>query len=513
LHPGKGDPTVTTTGHPLTAASLPEAPPGGWDLLVIGGGTAGIIGAQTAAGLGASVLLVERQRTGGDCLWTGCVPSKALLAAAGHAASVRRAASFGVRVSGVDVDFAAVMAHVRQAVATIEPVDSPQALRAQGVQVVHGRVRFTGPRTVAVEVAGDRREVAFRQAVIATGSRPRVPDVPGLAGAVASGRCLTTDTVWDLGERPDRLVVLGGGPTGCELGQAFARLGSRVTLVETGARILATEEPEASAAVARALRNDGVTVLTGVRARAIRPGHGVGQVAAVELDGGTDVTFDRLLVTTGRVPLTAELGLEAAGVDVDDAGCVVVDRTLRTSNPHVWAAGDVTAHPRFTHVAGVHAGTVAVNAVLGLRRRAETRVIPRVTFTDPEVAAVGVTGPGAARPGWRTVTRSHTAVDRAVTDDATGGYARLVLDARGRLQGATVVGPRAGESLAELVLAMSQGNRTRAIASAMHAYPTYGDGPWHAAIADGRAGLRRGIAARVVRALARGRRRWLELRG
>lgn len=459
-----------------------------WDLLVVGGGTAGLVGARTAASFGASVLMVERDRPGGDCLWTGCVPSKALLAAASAAAEARGAARLGVHVDGVRIEFEEVMAHVRRAIAVIEPVDSADAMRAAGVTYRAGTATFTGAGTADV----DGEVVRFRQALVATGSDPLVPPIPGLVDP------LTSDTVWDLTELPDRLVVLGGGTVGCELGQAFARLGSAVTVVEALDRLLPAEDPDASALVTAALVADGATVVTGVAVSAVR-----GQ--EIDLDGGRRVPFDRLLVAAGRRPDTHGLGLDAAGVRVDERGFVVVDARLRTTNPRIWAAGDVTGHPAFTHVAGVHASTAASNAVLGLRRAAEVTAVPRVTYTAPEVASVGL---AAGSAGTTTRTRSHDEVDRAITDGRTAGFARLVLDSRGRVVGATVVGPRAGETLAELTLAVAHGLRARDLAGVMHPYPTWGDGPWNAAIAEVRGRLAGRPARRVTRTLTALRRRW-----
>lgn len=307
-------------GRSVGGASRP------WDLLVVGGGTAGIVGARTGAVLGARVLLVERDRTGGECLWTGCVPSKALLASASAAASARRAGRLGVHAGPVSVLFPEVMDHVRAAVRTIAPVDSAEALAGAGVRVVHASVRFTGPGSALV----GPEEVAFSHALVATGSTPVLPDLAGSGAPV-----LTSDTVWDLRELPERLVVLGGGGIGCELSQAFARLGSRVVLVHRGARLLAREDADAVALVARALVVDGVEVLTGRRAVALA-------ASTVTLDDGTRREADAVLAAVGRRPLTGELGLAAAGVDVDERGQVVVDECLRTSNHRVWAAGDVT---------------------------------------------------------------------------------------------------------------------------------------------------------------------------
>ncbi len=489
-------------------------PPDGkaWDLLVIGGGTAGIVAAKTAAGFGASVLLVERERTGGDCLWTGCVPSKALLAAAHAVADARRAARYGVHVDGVRVDFAEVMAHVRRSIEAIEPDDSPATLRAAGVRVARGEVRLTGPDTSTV-VGGRHRsadgttphavtsQVLFRQALLATGSAPALPPIAGLAAADP----LTSDTVWDLADLPRRLLVLGGGSIGCELGQAFARLGADVTVVEAEPNLLPREDPYAANLLRAALAEDGIVVETGSAIELFE--HGDGGWRA-RLANGVVVDFDRVLVAVGRRPRTAELGLELAGVEVDPHGYAVVDDRLRTTNRRIWAAGDLTGHPQFTHVAGVHGSLAAANAILGLRRTVDTATVPRVTFTQPEIAAIGV-GAHQVKPGSGLTVRTieHAHVDRAVAEDVRRGTSRLVLDHKRRVVGATIVGPRAGESLAELVLAIRHGLRTRDLAAATHAYPTYGDGPWLAALEDVSEQLRRPVIRLALSTLRRVRRR------
>ena len=480
-------------------------PPDGraWDLLVVGGGTAGIVAARTAAGFGASVLLVERSRTGGDCLWTGCVPSKALLAAAHAASAARGAGRYGITVTGVRPDFTAVMAHVHDRIAVIEPDDAPVTLRAAGARVARATARFIGPDTAALTGAGfeDGTAVRFRRALLATGSAPAVPPVPGLAQA----RPLTSDTVWDLTTMPERLLVLGGGTVGCELGQALSRLGSQVTVVESADRLLPREDPEAGDRLRAALRRDGIEVRVGVALASVDPG-ATGSGSAVLADG-TRVEFDRVLVAVARTPRTTDLGLDLAGVALDERGFVVVDATLRTTSPRVLAAGDLTGHPALTHVAGVHGALAAANAVLGLRRTVDP-VVPRVTFTQPEVASVGI---GAhevtGRRGFTVRTVEHAHVDRAVAERDIEGLTRLVLDRRGRVVGATIVGPRAGESLPELVLAVRGGLRARDLAAATHAYPTYGDGPWKASIEQVQAGMRSQPLRAVTSALTRLRRR------
>ncbi|MCZ2838040.1 dihydrolipoyl dehydrogenase family protein [Modestobacter sp. VKM Ac-2985] len=465
--------------------------PAVWDLLVVGGGTAGIVASTTAASLGARVLLVERERTGGDCLYTGCVPSKALLASATAAADARGAARLGVDVSGVEVDFGQVMIHVKQAIATIEPVDSPATLRRKGVTVLTGDAVLTGPGRATV----DGRETRFRAAVIATGSSPALPPVPGLAGVDP----LTNETVWGLTTLPSRLAVLGGGPIGCELGQAFARLGAQVTVVNSADRLLAVESEEASELVTAALVRDGVDVRNGARAVAVTGDRDGG---ALQLADGGTVPFDRLLVAVGRRARTENLGCAAAGVELAEDGSVVVDDALRTSNPRVWAAGDVTGGPRFTHVAGVRGSLAASNAVLGLRRRVDP-VVPRVTYTSPEVASVGLSPAEGAAAGLTVRRLPHTEIDRAIAEDLTAGSATLVHDRRGRLRGATLIGPRAGESLGELTLAVRQGLRVQDLAGTTHPYPTYNDAAWNAALADVRARLRAPAVRLALRGLVR----------
>ena len=474
-----------------------------WDLLVLGGGSAGIVAAKTAARLGARVLLVEKHRTGGDCLWTGCVPSKALIAAAATAAAARDAGRFGVTVDDVRVDFTAVMDHVRAAIEEIAPVDSHEALEEAGVAVRSGHARFVAEGVLDVD--GER--VAFRQAVVATGATPSLPPIPGLADLDG----LTSETVWDLAEAPRRLAVLGGGTIGCELGQAFSRLGSDVTIVEGADRILPREDPDAAAEVRRVLAAEGVGLRLGQAVTAVEPTGPGSRSGRLRLEDGTAVEFDRLLVALGRTPTTGDLGLDRIGVEVDRRGFVVVDKHLRTTNPSIWAAGDLTGHPQFTHVAGNHGSLAASNAVLGVRRSVDLTAVPRVTYTRPEVAAVGV-DTDREGDGVRIITLDHTHVDRAVAEQETGGFTKLAIDGKGRILGATIVGPRAGETLGEVVLAVRRGLSTRDLAGVVHAYPTWNDGPWNAALVDVRDQLARPGTRRALGALARGRRWWLERR-
>ncbi|WBB61805.1 FAD-dependent oxidoreductase [Streptomyces sp. WMMC500] len=466
-----------------------------YDMVVVGGGSAGLTAARTAGRLGARTLLVEGDRLGGDCLWTGCVPSKALLHVAGEVATARRADRYGLAAATGPVDLAAAMDHVREAITAIEPHDSAESLRPLGVEVAHGRAVFTGGRTLTA--AG--REVRFRYAVIATGSSPALAPVPGLAEAAP----LTTDSVWGLDRLPDRLVVLGGGSAGCELGQALARLGARVTVAEAAERLLPQEEPDASAAVRRALEAAGATVLTGYPAEKVTGG-------AVHGPGGP-LPYDALLAVTGRRANTAGLGLATAGVRLTERGDVRVDARLRTGNPRIYAAGDVTGRSAFTHLGGAQGGAAAADALLGVRRRIDGAAVPWVTFTDPEVARVGRTAAEARAEHGEAVrvhTLTHDRVDRAVTEGRTDGFTTLVLGPRGRIVGATVVSPRAGETIAHLAAGVRLGWTAAQYARTIHPYPTYADGPWHAALADvyGLLARARGATGALL-ALRRGLRR------
>ncbi|MDP9987343.1 pyruvate/2-oxoglutarate dehydrogenase complex dihydrolipoamide dehydrogenase (E3) component [Arthrobacter oryzae] len=459
------------------------------DLLVLGGGTAGIIGAKTAAGFGARTVLVEQERTGGDCLWTGCVPSKTLLSAAAQARNRRPA-------GGGNPDFSAIRERIAAAIRAIEPADTPEALEEAGVEVLSGHVSFTGPGTAVL----NGEVLRFRQALIATGAEPAKPRFTGLDPA----RTVTSETVWDLTALPGRLAILGGGPIACELGQAFARLGADVTMI-VRSRILAKETPEAVDIIRESLKADGVTILENSSiSHATSPAQG----HRLHLDDGTTVDADTVLLAAGRTPRTTGIGLEHVGVHLDDRGHVLTNEHMQTTNPLIWAAGDVTTHPQFTHLAGVHASVAASNAVLGLRRRISPAV-PRVTYTSPEIAAV-ISGGSGQPVTSRTVWDSH--LDRAVTEDRTEGFTELLVGRGGRVMGGTIVGPRAGESLAELSLAVHKKLTTSDIAGATHAYPTYSDGIWNAAVLDVRERLRSPLRRTAIKALATLRRLALDAR-
>jgi pyruvate/2-oxoglutarate dehydrogenase complex dihydrolipoamide dehydrogenase (E3) component len=448
------------------------APARRYNLVVLGAGTAGLVTAAGAAGLGARVALVERHLMGGDCLNVGCVPSKAVLRAARGRADVRRAPELGVRIAGdgVAVDFAAVMERMRRLRAALSPTDSAARFRALGVDVFLGEGRFIGGD--GVQVGGT--VLRFARAVVATGARPAVPAIPGLAEAPY----LTNETVFALTTLPARLAVIGAGPIGCELGQAFARFGAQVTLLDSAPRILPRDDPDAAALVTAALRADGVRLALGSTIRRVEVVGAETRVHA-EMDGVAEtIAADALLVAAGRAPNVEALGLEDAGVRFDARRGVHVDDALRTSNRRIFAAGDVCASERFTHVADAHARIVLRNALFLGRARASALTVPWCTYTDPEVAHVGLTERAAAARGIpiRTFVQPLGEVDRAVLDGETEGFAKVHVRAgTDRIVGGTIVARHAGEMISELTLAMVTGTRLRALADVIHPYPTQAD--------------------------------------
>jgi pyruvate/2-oxoglutarate dehydrogenase complex dihydrolipoamide dehydrogenase (E3) component len=447
-----------------------------YDLVVLGGGTGGLVSAQVAAGAGARVAIVERERPGGDCLWTGCVPSKSLIAAADLAHAVRRAQDYGVGARLDPIDLGRVMERVQRVIAEIEPQDSPQRLREAGVEVIEGSGAFTDSHTLTV----DARQVRFRSAIVATGAAPVLPAIPGLEGT----DILTSDTIWGLRELPERLVVLGAGPVGCELGQAFGRLGAQVTIVDVADRLLSKDEPEASRTVAQRLAVEGIALHLRTRAVEVRRNRDGQRQLAVDGPGGPGVLeFDALLVAVGRRPRTEGIGLDLLGIRTDEHGLLPTADDMRTSARHVFAVGDVTGRMPFTHVAAHHARIATLNALFGTRRRVDP-VLPWVTFTRPEVAHVGLTLAEARERHGDAVTVARTelaALDRAVTEGRPVGFCLLVGDRRGRLVGATVVGGAAGEVIAELTARVKHGDRIDALSTTFHAYPTMAEGPARAA--------------------------------
>ncbi len=456
-----------------------------YDLVVIGAGTAGLVSAAGAATLGARVALVERALLGGDCLNVGCVPSKALLRSARLLGELRRADALGVRTGPPRVEFDAVMRRMRQRRAAIGAHDAAARFGHLGVDVFFGSARFTNARTIEVE----RQRLRFRRAVIATGGRPTAPPVPGLDRIPY----LTNENLFWLTELPRRLGVIGAGPIGCEMAQAFARFGSEVTLFDIAAQVLPREDADAAAIVAAALARDGVRLELGVKLAAVESSdgavrvrfarHGSAQVAPLaaapsdpaetaRAAGFADVMVDRVLVAAGRAPNLEDLDLAAAGVERDAEGVVVSDR-LQTTNTRVYAAGDVCSTYKFTHAADAMARIVLQNALFRGWRRASALVIPWCTYTDPEVAHVGRYERDARGQGLRveTITVPLSDVDRAVLDEEAEGFVR-VHHARGRLLGATIVAAHAGELIGEVSYALAHRGSLAALSSTIHPYPT-----------------------------------------
>lgn len=474
------DPTSFPAVQPLDAHNrrlLDNVHPPAWTnpepkdryhLVVIGAGTAGLVTAAIGAALGARVALVERELMGGDCLNVGCVPSKAVLAAARAWQAARDASERfdGPAVSG-DGDFAAVMERMRRIRADISPADSAARFRDEvGVDVFLGDGRFVAAD--AVEVDGKR--LRFHRAVIATGARAAIPPVEGIDGVAY----LTNETVFSLTERPEHLAVIGGGPIGCELAQAFVRLGARVTIIDAAPRILSNDDADAAEVVAAALRGDGIQILTDARIDSVRQG-GAGKTIRVTRGGESfEITASHLLVAAGRAPNVEGLGLEEAGVEFEKKG-VAVDERMRTSNPHVYAIGDVASRFQFTHAADAQARMVVRNALFFGRGKASDLVIPWCTYTTPELAHVGIAPDEVAEAGdeVETITIPMADVDRARTDGTTEGFFRVHLKAGSdTILGATLVAGDAGEIISQVTQAMTAGTGLGKLGETIFPYPT-----------------------------------------
>ncbi len=447
-----------------------------FDVAVIGAGSAGPKAARTAAKLGAKVVIFEEALIGGECLYTGCVPSKSLIHSATLWDRIRRAPEFGLpQFRGDTPDFGAVMAHARRTVEVVGAGSAVDSFARQGIVTVCERARFVDAHTV--ETQKTHTPYRAKQFILCTGSRPSIPPIPGLEDAGYD----TNQTVFDYTALPKRLVVLGGGPIGCELGQVFARFGSQVTLLHNGPRILARDDHDAAQVLHEQLERDGIRILTDVRVdRAVRRG----DEKVLTLAGtGEEIVCDAILVSTGRKSNVEGLNLEAAGVHCEPGGRLKTNAHLRTSAPHVWAAGDVTAELKFTHVASYEGAVAALNAVAALRGDgpacpADYRVIPRVTYTDPEVAAVGLT-PALARVshGEDTIEVARFPfehLDKAIIVGDTLGFVQIVsLKSDGTILGGQIVGAHAGSLISEVCLAMRARLPVSEIALTMHAYPTF----------------------------------------
>jgi dihydrolipoamide dehydrogenase len=455
---------LLANAHPANWVN-PE-PKEGYHLVVIGAGTAGLVTAAGAAGLGAKVALVERELMGGDCLNVGCVPSKAIIRSARVAAQARAASGYGIRVPGVQVDFPAVMERMRKLRASLSPTDSAARFRGLGIDVFLGEGRFSGPDTV--DVGG--KTLRFRKAVIATGARPRHLPIPGLAEA----GFLTNETVFSLTERPRRLAVIGGGPIGCELAQAFARLSSRVTLLQNHPQVLPREDPDAARRIDAALRGDGVEMVLGAEITAVeqRPD---GKTLRLQKASANAIEVDEVLVAVGRQPNVEGLNLEAVGVQYDSRHGVQVNDRLQTSNPRIYAAGDICSRYQFTHTADALARIVIQNALFWGRARVSALTIPWCTYTEPEIAHVGLSETDARDRNIRVkmFKQELQDVDRAILDGQTDGFVKVLVRAgTDRIVGATIVADHAGDLISNITLAMAHGIGLGKIARTIFPYPT-----------------------------------------
>ena len=436
-----------------------------YDLVALGGGTGGLVAAAGGAYLGLHTAMVEKHALGGDCLWTGCVPSKALIASARLARQMDRAASLGLTPNGERHDFRAVMERMRAARATVAHHDDPARFRKMGVGVHFGTARFLDPGTVEVEGAGTLRAKRF---VVATGAVPAIPPIPGLADA----GYWTYETVFDENELPDSIAIMGGGPIGVEFAQVFARLGSKVTILEMAPSILIREDPDVAAFMHRLLEQEGIEIRTGAAVTGVRSENGR---AVVETNSGESVAVAQLFVATGRRPCTDGLNLDAAGIRTD-RGAVVVDSHLRTTSKSAWGVGDVTGALQFTHVAEQMAKVALRNSVLPAKTKIRYDSVPWVTFTDPEVAHVGMSEAEAAEAGGTTYRYEMDDLDRAIVDGSGVGFVKISADRKGKVIGATIVAHGAGDLLMPLVLAKTHGLSLSQVANTIFPYPTMVEG-------------------------------------
>lgn len=431
------------------------------DLVAIGGGTGGLITAVGAAYLGMDAAIIEKSALGGDCLWTGCVPSKALIASARLARQMDRAADLGLQRPEARHDFRAVMERMRAARGTVAHHDDPERFRNMGIDVHFGAARFLDPHTIEIDGVGTIRSKRF---VVATGAVAAIPPIPGLAEA----GYWTYENVFDENELPGSIAILGGGAIGTEFAQVFSRLGSRVTIVEMMPSILISEDPEAAAFMQDHLSAEGIDVRVGASVTAVgtRDGRKV-----LKLDGGGSVVADEIFVATGRRPFTDGLGLEAAGVETV-RGAIKVDPYLRTSARNVWAVGDVAGAMHFTHVAEHMAKVALPNTVLPVRTKIRYDNVPRVTYTDPEVAHVGLSAAEAEAGGGTAYTYQLDDLDRAIVDGSATGFVKVTADRKGKVLGATIVAHGAGDLIFPFVLARQHGLKLSGIANTIFPYPT-----------------------------------------
>ena len=452
------------------------------NLVVIGAGSAGLVTAYIGAAVKAKVTLVEKHRMGGDCLNTGCVPSKALIRTARLLSQIRRAPEFGIRGAHADFDFATAMERVQRVVREVAPHDSAERYTGLGVEVIEGEAKIVSPWAVEVRTREGSRTLATRSIVIAAGARPFVPPIPGLEDI----GYLTSDTVWALRVLPKRLVVLGGGPVGCELAQTFARFGSRVTQVEMLPRLLIREDPEVSEIVARRFRAEGVDVRLDHQAKRITVENGEKVLIAEHQGAEARVPFDQILVAVGRIANTQGYGLEELGIATTKARTIETNEFLQTRYPNIYACGDVAGPFQFTHTAAHQAWYTAVNTLFGALRkyRADYRVIPWATFIDPEVARVGLNELEARAQAipYEVSLYGIEDLDRAIADGEASGFVKvLTVPGKDRILGVTLVGEHAGDLIAEFVMAMKHGLGLNKLLGTIHIYPTLAEANKYAA--------------------------------
>ena len=452
------------------------------NLVVIGAGSAGLVTSYIAAAVKAKVTLIERNRMGGDCLNTGCVPSKALIRSAKFLAQIKRAREFGMNSASVDYDFAQVMERVQRVIQTVAPHDSIDRYTELGVECIEGEARITSPWTVEVKTAGGTRTLCTRAIVIAAGARPFVPPIDGIENI----GCYTSDSIWSLRTLPRRLLVLGGGPIGSELTQCFARLGSQVTQVEMAPRIMLREDPEVSEMLMQRFRAEGVKVLANHKARRFVVENGEKTLICEHHGEEVRLPFDVLLCALGRVANTSGYGLEELGIPLAPARTVETNEYLQTLYPNIYACGDVAGPYQFTHVAAHQAWYASVNALFGdfKRFKVDYSVIPWATFTDPEVARVGLNETEAREKNiaYELSVFDLKELDRAITDEAAHGLIKVLTAPGGdKILGCTIVGEHAGELIAEYVAAMRHGLGLNKILGTIHVYPTLAEANKYAA--------------------------------
>jgi pyruvate/2-oxoglutarate dehydrogenase complex dihydrolipoamide dehydrogenase (E3) component len=452
------------------------------NLIVIGAGSAGLVTAYIAAAVKAKVTLIEQHRMGGDCLNTGCVPSKALIRSAKFLSQVGRAAEFGIKSAHAEFDFADVMERVQAIIKTVEPHDSIARYSELGVDVITGAATLVSPWAVTVDSGGETRTLTARGIVIAAGAKPFVPPIPGLEDV----GYMTSDTIWTLREKPGRLLVLGGGPIGCELAQAFARLGCKVTQVEMLPRLMTREDEEVSALVAAKFRQEGITVLLEHKAVRFSLENGEKWLLAEHQGQQARVAFDQVLLAIGRSANVTGYGVEEMGIVLSPRKTIAVNGFLETNYPTIFACGDVAGPYQFTHTAAHQAWYAAVNALFGQFKkfRADYSVIPWSTFIDPEVARVGLNEQDAKEQGIAhevTIYRLDE-LDRAIADSETQGFVKVLTPpGKDKILGVTLVGEHAGDLLAEFVLAMKHGLGLNKILNTIHIYPTLAEANKYAA--------------------------------